>query len=181
MNNNEKLFLDKISYEALLEEIELLKKELAKNGKEKANAYSGSAGDGWHDNFAFDEANRQERMILGQLKECYQKLEKVEIVEKTDNPILIDINDIVSVNMIFSSEDNENIEFKLVGSVKSHTAANDDIYEVSINSPLGKSVYHKKVGDKASYKVENKIVNIEIISKISEKELVNGIQRKKTR
>lgn len=179
MNNNEKLFLDKISYEALLEEIELLKKELAKNGKEKADAYSGSAGDGWHDNFAFDEANRQERMILGQLKECYRKLEKVEIVEKTDNQILIDLNDIVAVNMIFSPEDNETIEFKLVGAVKSHISDNDDIYEISINSPLGKSVYHKKVGDKVSYKVENEIFNIEIISKTSEKELKNEIQKKK--
>ena len=81
--------------------------------------------------------------------------------------------------MIFSPEDNETIEFKLVGAVKSHISDNDDIYEISINSPLGKSVYHKKVGDKVSYKVENEIFNIEIISKTSEKELKNEIQKKK--
>lgn len=149
--------------------------------KKKGEAYSGAVGDGWHDNFAFDEANMHERMILGQLKECYQKLERAVIVERHDDETLVDANDIVTVDMIFGPDDSEELEFKLVGSVGSHTSDNNGIQEVSINSPLGKSVYHKKVGESASYKVESRIFNIEILSKVSEKDLESGIQRKKTR
>lgn len=180
-NNEEKLYLDNDGYQRLLEEIDLLKAKLAKNGKEKGEAYSGAVGDGWHDNFAFDEANMQERMILGQLRECYLKLERAEIVEKHDDDTLVDVNDIVTVDMIFGPDDSEELEFKLVGSVGAHTSDKSGIQEVSINSPLGKSVYHKKVGENASYKVESRVFNVEIISKISEKELESGIQRKKTR
>ena len=112
-NNEEKLYLDNDGYQRLLEEIDLLKAKLAKNGKEKGEAYSGAVGDGWHDNFAFDEANMQERMILGQLKECYQKLERAVIVERHDDETLVDVNDIVTVNMIFGPDDSEELEFKL--------------------------------------------------------------------
>lgn len=42
----------------------------------------------------------QERMILGQLRECYLKLERAEIVEKHDDDTLVDVNDIVTVDMI---------------------------------------------------------------------------------
>lgn len=118
-------------------------------------------------------------MILGQLRECYLKLERAEIVEKHDDDTLVDVNDIVTVDMIFGPDDSEELEFKLVGSVGAHTSDKSGIQEVLINSPLGKSVYHKKVGEKASYKVESRVFNVEIISKISEKELESGIQRKK--
>lgn len=180
-DNEEKLYLDNDGYQRLLEEIDLLKVKLAKNGKEKGEAYSGAVGDGWHDNFAFDEANMQERMILGQLKECYQKLERAVIVERHNDETLVDVNDIVTVDMIFGHDDSKKIKFKLVGSAGIHTSDNSVIQEVSINSPLGKSVYHKKVGESASYKVENRVFNIEILSKVSGKDLENGIQRKKTK
>lgn len=45
-NNEEKLYLDNDGYQRLLEEIDLLKAKLAKNGKEKGEAYSGAVGDG---------------------------------------------------------------------------------------------------------------------------------------
>lgn len=177
-NNNEKLFLDQDGYEDLLQEIDLLKKKLADNGKVKGEAYSGAVGDGWHDNFAFDEANMQERMILGQLKECYEKLQRVEIVERHENENLIDVNDIVKINMIFDVDDVEEFNFKLVGSIGTHLKDDLELQCVSINSPLGKALYHKHVGEKSSYQVEKRNFNIEIISKISEQEYVKGNQKK---
>lgn len=76
----------------------------------------------------------QERMILGQLRECYLKLERAEIVEKHDDDTLVDVNDIVTVDMIFEPDDSEELEFKLVGSVGTHTSDKSGIQEVSINS-----------------------------------------------
>lgn len=177
-NNNEKLFLDSAGYNNLLQEIEILKQKLAQNGKEKGEAYSGAVGDGWHDNFAFDEANMQERIILNQLRECYEKLQRVEIVEKHDDESLVDINDIVKVNMIFSVDDVEEFQFKLVGSIGTHLDFNSDLQCVSINSPLGKAVYHKHIGEKSSYQVEKRNFNIEIISKTSEIEYVENKQKR---
>ena len=131
--------------------------------------------------------NNEEKLYLDNdgyqrlLEECYQKLERAVIVERHDDETLVDVNDIVTVNMIFGPDDSEELEFKLVGSVGSYTSDNSGIKEASINSPLGKSVYHKKVGESASYKVESRVFNIEILSKVSEKDLESGIQRKKTR
>ena len=177
----EEILVDENGYKQFFEELKRLEDLSRSNSALGSEVYKDAVGDGWHDNFAFDEANMQERMILGQLRECYLKLERAEIVEKHDDDTLVDVNDIVTVDMIFGPDDSEELEFKLVGSVGAHTSDKSGIQEVSINSPLGKSVYHKKVGEKASYKVESRVFNVEIISKISEKELESGIQRKKTR
>lgn len=45
----------------------------------------------------------------------------------------------------------------------------EDIEEVSINSPLGNALYHKKIGDIATYKVENRTITIELKEKIEVK------------
>ena len=44
------------------------------------------------------------------------------------------------------------------------------LIQISINSPLGVAIYHKKVGEKSSYKVQDNIFNVEIKSKQSELE-----------
>lgn len=180
-SNEEKLFLDKASYQKLIEEVEKLKEKLSENAKEKGEAYSGAVGDGWHDNFAFEEANRQERMIFGQLRECYEKLQRVVIVEKAEDENLIDIGDIVNINIIFDLDDIDKIQFRLVGSVGTGANGNHELQEVSINSPLGKAVYHKSVGEKTSYSVENRTYNIEIISKTDEKGFTKEHKINKTR
>lgn len=50
--------------------------------------------------------------------------------------------------------------------VKNNPNYNAEILEVSINSPLGECIYHKQVGDDASYTVLGKTYNINIIEKI---------------
>ena len=165
-SDGKKIYLDSDGYQQILKEIKDLNDRLAANGKEKGEAYSGAVGDGWHDNFAFDQANMEERMIVGQLRERYAMLENAVIVEKQQNENLIDINDVVVVNMIFGPDDYEEFKFKLVGAL---TGNNSELQEISINSPLGKSVYRKEIGEKVSYKVENRDFNVEILSKNPEK------------
>ena len=43
----------------------------------------------------------------------------------------------------------------------------DRIKEVSINSPLGNAMYHKKIGDVATYKVNDRTFTIELKEKVS--------------
>ncbi len=176
--DNEKIYIDSEGYKSLLAEIEELNRKLALNGVEKGEAYSGSAGDGWHDNFAFDEANMQERIILGQLRDLYDKKNRVVIIDKQEEEDIIDFNDIVTVNMIFGPDDSEEVQFKLVGYLGSN-GDNLDIDKVSINSPLGKAVYHKRVGDRTNYKVGNNNFTVDILSRVLEEDYVNTM--KKTR
>ena len=70
MMEDNKIYLDKNGYEQLLAEIDRINQELSTNGKEKGEAYE-VAGDGWHDNFAFEEASRQEKLLLNQLRSKY--------------------------------------------------------------------------------------------------------------
>ena len=43
--------------------------------------------------------------------------------------------------------------------------------KISVNSPLGKAVYQRKIGEELSYIVNNENVNIQIISKTKPKTL----------
>ncbi len=162
-NEVEKIYLDQEGYNSLLEELEMLKQELDKNYLEKGEAYSGSVGDGWHDNFAFEEANRQERMLLYRIKECTERLKNAVIVNKTNNDKMVDIGDVINVDIIFAEDDIDNCWIELVGSINSESR--NGIQKVSINSPLGKVIYHKQVGDKVSYIVNQREVPVLILSK----------------
>ena len=162
-NKEEKIYLDQEGYNQLLQELEQLKKELAENNLEKGEAYSGAVGDGWHDNFAFDEANRRERLLLGRIKECYERLNSVVIVARTEDDDVIDFGDMVNINMVFAPDDIENCWIELVGVSTSHS--NGDIQKVSINSPLGKAIYHKHIGEKTDYEVNKHKIIVEILAK----------------
>ena len=90
-------------------------------------------------------------------------MQNVEIVESLGNESLIDIGDIVRVDIIFNEGNRKEEVFKLIASSPSFDS---EIKEVTINSPIGVAIYHKKVGDFATYKVRDKVFKIEIIEKM---------------
>lgn len=162
MKKNDVLYLDKEGYEKYLEEIEKIKEELRIVNAGRKNAFDAGAGDGW-DCPEFEDIERQSARLTGELNHRYKELSKIVIVEKHNKEDQIDIGDIVVVNMIFSEDDSEEMTFKLVGMSGN---LNAEITEVSINSPLGMSIYEKKVGDTCVYKVGNNEVSVFIKSKL---------------
>lgn len=152
-NINDKIYLDKKGYNQYLKEIEELKNKLKNNGRIKSEAYTGAVGDGWHDNFEFEESKRQELKIMGELEAALEKLSRIVIIDEVINEDLININDCVTVRLEFAENDIEEMSFRLVGSNRPNS--NSEIQEISLNSPLGKSIYQKKVGDKGIYIVNN--------------------------
>ncbi len=157
------IYLDHEGYNKLLNDIEELKKDLIEVSKEKGIACSDAAGDGWHDNFAYDEACRQEYTLAGQLSDLYKRLKKVKIIEKTDDETLVEVGDIVTIDMMYSYDDIEEMKLKLVGSYGIELDA--EIQEVTLESPMGKAIYHKRIGDESSYNVNGKWFDIKIKSK----------------
>ncbi len=154
------IYVDQDGYNELLLEISKIEKKLQINNLEKGEAYSGAVGDGWHDNFAFDDANMKERAILNDLREAREKLLRVKIMESMESDELVDINDIITVRYIYSENDFENYKFKLIAAATGKLDA--DIPEISINSPLGEKVYKKSIGFKSELRIRDSIFNIEI-------------------
>ena len=165
-NNEEKLYLDNDGYQRLLEEIDLLKAKLAKNGKEKGEAYSGAVGDGWHDNFAFEESMRESRAIAKRIDDLLSKKQYLKIVDDNDKKEnLVNIGDKVSINIKYSDDDIETEVITLTGNYIPNTT--NEINEISLNSPLGKALFKAKIGTSTSYFVGNSEIFITILEKLN--------------
>lgn len=154
----EKIYLDQKGYQDYLVDIEKLKEELNQNNRQKSSAYDSGVGDGWHDNFDFEHALREEFKIMGLLKKKMDDLEKIVIIEKDVETNRIGLDDYVKVKLFMNDEEDE-FSFKLIASLSSK----ED--EISINSPMGRAIYKKRIGDKISYQVGDALFVVEILSK----------------
>lgn len=76
-----------------------------------------------------------------------QRIARVEIIEaKVMDNLHINIGDVVDLLMIFDELDQEEMTLELVGG-EGKTREN----KVSINSPVGKAIYGREVGETVSY------------------------------
>ena len=100
------------------------------------------------------------------IKHKLDGLKRIVILDEVEQDI-INVNDIVTVNMIYP-EIEETITFELVAGMPD---LGSRIMKISVNSPLGKAVYQRKIGEELSYMVDNEKVNIQIISKTKPKTL----------
>lgn len=156
----EKILVDEIGYEQFFDELNKLKILFSNNASDGSQAYNDAVGDGWHDNFAFEEAKREEFKIMSALQEKIEGLSRIVIVDSLNEESVVDINDYVTIDMYFPGEEPEELIFKLVAS---NTPNFDgEVSEISLNSPLGKSVYGKKIGEKTSYSVNENDVFVVI-------------------
>ena len=161
----EKIKLNKQGYEDYLKAIAVKEKELA-----DLRMYKGTdaifQGDNWHDNPTLYQAELQERTLMLEIAKMKHELQNnVEIVENIGDEEIIDIGDIVKIDMIFSEDDREEEIFKLVATTP-NLKFGAEIQEVSINSPIGKAMYHKKIGEIATYKVKDRTFTLQIKEKV---------------
>lgn len=145
----DKIYLDQDGYENYLKELDEIREKIRKNSSDISEYMSDDAyGDTWHDNFAYEQAIKKESSLLHELKEKKMGLARIEIIKKNNNSDKVEIGSIVTVKI-----DNELEKYKLSGNTVSNLDSN--IPEITVNSMLGKNIYHKKVGDSFSYKVDN--------------------------
>lgn len=167
MKKEDKIYLDQKGYEQFLQEIDEIRKALQKNGKNKSSAFVGAVGDGWHDNFEFEEAKREELRLGKILQEKLEILSRIEIIDSIiEESEAINVDDYILAEMKYGDDLPEQMIFKLVGLSTPNFKA--DIPEISLNSPLGKAVYQKKVGDLVSYSVNGFVTSV-LINKKSKK------------
>ena len=151
-----KIYLDKLGYENYLKSLEDIKKEIDENAKLMSLYVSDDAyGDGWHDNFAYEETMRKEAELFQKYNKKKSMLKDIVIVDKESNGT-VSLN--TKVELLFIEDDTIE-EYILTGDINS----NIDDNSITINSPLGSAIYGKKVGDKVSYKVGDNTYNVEIL------------------
>lgn len=162
--NDKKIYLDSDGYNEYLESIENLYKQLKDNSKSKTSSYDSAVGDGWHDNFEFEEAKRIEVSLVMQINNKTSELKNVVIVEKDNSDdSIVNINDIVELKFIFSEEE-ELEKFKLIGGYNPKEYEN--YRDITLNSPIGKAIYNQKIGKTVEYKVESRTFKIKIMRKV---------------
>lgn len=162
--NEKKLYLDKNGYNEYLKSIEELYAKLKENSKSKTSSYDSAVGDGWHDNFDFEEAKRIEISLVMQINNKNEELKNIVIVENNNNDDnVVNINDIVELKFIFDNDD-EIEKFKLTGGY--NPKEYDDYREITLNSPIGKSIYQQKLGSIVEYSVSSRKFKVQILRKV---------------
>ena len=158
------LLVDKNGYNEYLEEVNKLKKQYENTITGGTEAYNTAVGDGWHDNFDFEESMRVERDIATKIDKMLENLSELKIVEE-EKPKkgIVQIGDIVNIKIEYPKLTDE-FEVKITGNYLSNMDL--EPIEITLNSPIGKSIYHKKVGTKVKTTINNEEVSITILEKV---------------
>lgn len=158
------LLVDQTGYKQYYEELERLKELSQTIASIGSTSYTDAVGDGWHDNFAFEDTMRESRKIAVRIDKLLEDEQYLKVVERKNIPNTIDIGDILLIKIIYDINDIEEYTIKLTG--KYMPDNNAKIKEISLNSPLGRSIYLKNINDDIYYYVNDKKINIKIKQKL---------------
>lgn len=159
------IYLDQAGYDEYLNSINELARQLKRNSAIKGSSFEAAVGDGWHDNFAFEDAKRQELAIINEIETKKNLLKDIKIIPpKKINKDRLNINDIFKLRLYFSAEEIEEGWYKLTGRFNPKEC--DDYQEITYNSPLGAALYNKQVGRATSYETtQGNKIKVEILAK----------------
>lgn len=158
------ILVDKEGYNQFFEKLENLKESSTSNANTLSKSFNDYVGDGWHDNPVYEEAMRKSRMIDDDIQKMLDQQKYLKVVEDDYNDNLVNINDIVEIEYIYSKDDKETEIIKLTGKYIPNTDL--EIKEITLNSPIGKAMYKKKIGEECSYNVGNNDIKLKIIKRI---------------
>lgn len=164
MKNEETIYLTKEGLENFMKEIDEVRDQITNNGRRKSSAYSNAVGDGWHDNFDFEEAVREERRLMALLRDKREQLHRIVVVEEKNEENLVNVGDFVRCDFIYAIDDIEEKIIHLVGNNKPNFDA--DYLEATMNSPIGKAIYNKPIGSTVKYSVGNNEFTLNIKEKV---------------
>lgn len=157
----DKIYSDQKGYDNYIKELEDIREKIQKNSSNISEFASDDAyGDGWHDNFAYEQAVQKENALLYQYHQKLEGLNKIEIIESCKNLDSVEIGSVVEIQ--FEGEYDTEI-YTLTGNTTS--SMDDDKMSITINSPLGRSIFKKKKMDSFQYEIDSnqirgKIINI---------------------
>lgn len=159
------ILVDEEGYNQFLNELEKAKEKWIDITRQGGEACKDAVGDGWHDNFAYEDAMREERKMFSIIKKMTEEQKHLKKISKPEklSKNKVNINDLINIKVIYDDCDEEEIVVKLTGKYISEDQ--DDIEEITLNSPLGKAIYLKKIPSNVFYYVDDKQIQVQIISK----------------
>jgi len=147
--------LTKEGYEGLIKEREDLinnkRKEIAERLKDAKN----SGGD-LTENSEYGYAKSEQAFIEGRIEQISEILSNYIIIEKKENKELVELGAIVVVRDV---DKKRNKEFRIVSSIESNPEKN----KISDESPMGRALLNKKIGDEVLVKTPKDTKRLKII------------------
>lgn len=140
--------------DSLHNKITALEEKLRACLKEKGYAAE-VGGNVWHDNFAFEEAQRQEQMISFEIRRLREVLSNVRVVDIPANSMALMLGTTAKVEILGRGTK----QITLVG----YGEADPDNGRVAYNSPLGNSLLGAKPGEMRSYRVGDREFEVRVI------------------
>lgn len=150
------ILVSKDGYNQYLNLIKELEEKLNENGTNSTESCVSAVGDGWHDNFSFEALMEDGRKLNYQINKLKNEKQKIKIIDDTYEEELININDKVNIKFTYDNNDIEEEQILLTGN---YLPVDN---EITLNSPLGKTIYKQKNNSKLEYKVNDNIIKIEI-------------------
>ena len=135
---NKPVYLTEAGYKKLLKQLDTLEKNLAELMATKDNIWH-KGGDGWHDNFGFEELERTDIMLSRQIEEIKETIKTANLVTppNTNESVMIGHKTIV----VF--DNGEERTFEIVGYLESDSSKNMIAYDTL----LGSAILGPKRGD----------------------------------
>lgn len=166
----EEILVDENGYQQYLNEVEKLKKLSLNNLTAGSEAYKDAIGDGWHDNFAFEQAIIEDRNLATKINNLLARKPFIKVI--SSQPLkseLINIGDVVVLEIKYAEDDIEKVKIRLTGNYSPNTNLENEIQEITLNSPLGKAIYKKNINDKdINYVVQNRKIEIKVLEKVKD-------------
>ena len=163
MDNKPKIYVTEAGYnqyiQALKESEAILSEKLRErtgNGRNRV----GSDGD-----YQTSVSDNEVALAANTVSRIKEEIMRLEVVSKENlSETQIDLEDIVT---LLHNDTNEVRQVKLTGGMPV-VGFGTEVHSITINSPMGKAIYKKNVGDTVSYSVGKNNFSVSILSKEKE-------------
>jgi transcription elongation factor GreA len=109
------------------------------------------------ENSEYDEAKNEQAFVEGRIATIEAMLRNAKVIDEED--IMIDVVNIGCRVKVYDEDSKEEVEYAIVGS----TEADPMNYKISDESPIGKVLLGKKVGDVVTVEVPVGIIKLKIL------------------
>lgn len=154
-NKSKEFILTQEGFDKLEEELEVLKttrrKEVAERLKEAI-----SFGD-LSENAEYDEAKKEQATLEERILVLENMVRNAVIID--ENSVDLDVITIGSIVKIYDEEFDEEIEYTIVGSAE----ADPYQFKISNESPVGKALLNRSVGDIVEVSVPDGIIKLKVL------------------
>ena len=99
----ELIYVTKEGYEQFQEKLKQAEKNRQSNLRDLSSSCNDYVGDGWHDNPLYDDAMLKSRIHDYEISKLLKQERQLKIIEDTYDEELVNVNDIVEVEFIYSS------------------------------------------------------------------------------